>query len=72
MSSTSLLLQLLSTFDTYFPSDSIALKQNLVNPYLEQHQRNLYFNTGYLPRKESSIESASTIAGVVWSLGVWI
>lgn len=38
MSSTSLLLQLHSTFDTYFPSDSTALKQILVDLYLEQHQ----------------------------------
>lgn len=38
MSSTSLLLQLHSTFDTYFPSDSIALQQILVDLYLEQHQ----------------------------------
>ena len=65
MSSTSLLLQLLSKFDTYFPSDSIALKQISVDLYLEQHQRNLYFNPGFLPQKESSVESASTTAGVV-------
>lgn len=56
----------------HFPSDSIALKQTLLDLYLEQHQRNLYFNTGYQPQRKSSTESPSTIAGVVWLLGVWI
>lgn len=54
MSSTLLLLQLLSKFDTYFPSDSIALNQILVDLYLEQHQRNLYFITDIYLRKKAA------------------
>jgi hypothetical protein len=56
----------------HFPSDSIALKEILVDLYLEQHQRNLYFNTGYSLQRESSIENTSTITGIVWSPAAWI